>query len=76
MLAGLLNGAASVGTSIGGLMTTGGIWALNTTASGALAVGYNFDNIMMMASHMDANGGQYWDDLVNMFGQAPDPRDL
>jgi len=76
MLAGLLNGAASVGTSISGLMTSGGIWAINTTASGALVVGYNFDNIMMMTSHMDANGGDYWDDLVNFFNGAPDPRDL
>ncbi len=65
MLAGLFNGAASVGTSLSGLMTSGGVWAINTSASGALVVGMNFDAIMMFASNADANWNNWVNELSN-----------
>lgn len=45
--------------------TNAGIWAVNFTASGALVVGYNFDNIMMFAQNADAN----WDNWINEFSR-------
>lgn len=59
----MMNGVASIGSSISGLMMSGGIWTVNTTMSGALVVGMNFDAIMMFAQNADAN----WNNWISEF---------
>lgn len=57
--------AVRASASLGALATSGGIWAVNFAASGALVVGYNADTLMMLASHVDANWDVYFDSSSN-----------